>query len=164
MNKSLFLVVISLTLIHCGGGSSSTGAGTTDPAFDVSPFVGTWVGTLNATVTITSTGQTVPVSQPWGVRILPTGQIASLEPTVGASPPQDVCQGLESAFLTSNPFTWNATYECIYRGIGKCSITEVGEVTITGNTALGTFSGNAVCGPGNVPVRIVGNFGLTKQP
>ena len=164
MKKSLFVAIISLTLFGCGGGSSSSGVGATDPNFDVSPFVGTWVGTLNATLTITNTGQTVPVSQPWGVRVLPSGQIVSLEPAAGAPPPPNVCQGLESAFLTSNPFTWNATYQCVYPGLGMCSITEVGEVTITGNTALGTFSGNAVCGPGSVPIRVVGNFGLTKQP
>ena len=163
MKKSLFIVFVSLILIGCGGGGSSSGVGTTDPGFDVSPFVGTWLGTLNATVTITNTGQSVPVSQPWGVRILPNGQIAGLEPAAGA-PPANVCQGLESAFLTSNLFTWNVTYQCAYPGLGSCSITEAGEVTITGDTALGTFSGNAVCNPGNVPTRIVGNFGLTKQP
>ena len=155
--KKLCLVVslfLTLGLSGCGGGGSDTGSGG-DSSFDLTPFIGDWLGSINAVGTVF--GQTVTFNKPLGLNIRSDGLITNLDSD------DRVCQGLESEFLTSNPYSWSDSYQCFSESIGLCEITETGTVTITGNTAIGSITQDAICGAGNTPINIKGDFALTKQ-
>ncbi|MDA9982485.1 hypothetical protein N9H39_07060 [Gammaproteobacteria bacterium] len=154
MKNYLIAFVLSVFLVGCGGGGSTSGGGA-DANFDVAPYVGNWSGTQNGV--ITAFGQSTPFNDTANFNIRSDGLISDLDPS------DTVCQGLEAEFITSNPYSWDDEYQCFLEGIGLCDVKDSGTFTATGDTIIGSTNHDLICGAGNTPINIKTDYALTKQ-
>lgn len=152
----LFSFLFAFFLVACGGGSSG-GAGGGDPAFDITPYVGEWLGRIDAIITIS--GQSAPSTVENSVIVIgPQGQV--IDPDSDPLCPS----GTEGQIINSNPFSWSASYDCSGEGFGLCKVDETGTLTLVETTkATGGYTQTVTCPEVNIQFKIDANFAYIKQ-
>lgn len=141
------LILASLLIASCGGGSSSDGAGR-QPVADIDKYIGNYSGPVTTSAT---TSGAVDDSTFTGVlTVRSDGLIVTNQPGAAAFqcdfPPR---------FLTSNPLSFTQSASgCVYAGSGStCDVERNGTWTFTGDTIVGTNKGFIECMEGITAFR-----------
>lgn len=146
--RLLGILVLFSFLSGCGGGSTTKGA--SGAGFNITPYIGEWVGQINGP----------NAGQVFKDRFI-IGQYGGVI-DIGADP--ECPSGLAGKIINSNPFEWVANVECFVAGAGVCRLTRKGTMRLSGgNRITGEYREDGYCGVANQPVTGFGDFSYLKE-